>query len=198
MNTIDLVRENAALFAARAGVVEVEAGPAVFLAVEGEGSPDLPAHTSAISRLFALAWAAKLALEYNGELAYEVPPLECLWLSDPSVAPEAPWQWRLLLRLPEAVTEARLAGPRRYVADRKGLDTADVRRIRFTEGRAVQTLHIGPYGEEAAAYARLDAYAEANALRLRGPGHDIYLNDPERVAPEKLKTLIRLAVSPRR
>lgn len=195
MQTLDLVRENAPLYAARTAVVEVEAGPATFLAVDGEGSPDAPAHTSAISRLFALAWAAKLALEYNGELAYEVPPLECLWLSDPSIAPEAPWQWRLMLRLPDAVTEARLAGPRRYVAERKGLATADVRRIRFTEGPAVQTLHTGPYGEEAAAYARLDAYAGKHGLRLRGPGHDIYLNDPERVAPEKLKTLIRLAVS---
>lgn len=198
METLDLTRTHRALYTATEKVKVVEAGPAVFLAAEGEGPPGEPAHEAAIRRLFELAWATKLALEYGGVLDFKVPPLECLWLSDPTIAPHTPWRWRLMMRLPEVITEAQLAGPRRYVEARKGFDTSEVRRRTFTEGAAVQTLHTGPYGEEAAAYARLDAYAGENGLTLSGYGHDIYLSDPDRVAASKLRTIIRLPVSAKR
>lgn len=198
METLDFTRSHRALYTATDRVKPVEAGTASFLAVEGEGPPGQPAHEAAIHRLFELVWAAKLALEYGGILDFKVPPLECLWLSDPTIAPHAPWRWRLMMRLPDAVTEAQLAGPRRYVEARKGFDTAEIRRRTFTEGHAVQTLHTGPYGEEAGAYARLDAYAGERGLTLSGVGHDIYLSDPDRVAAERLRTIIRLQVSTKR
>lgn len=199
METIDFVKASPALYSARGQTVaEVEVGPATFLALEGDGPPDAPAHVDAIRRLMELAWALRHALLYNGELDYRVAPLECLWLSDPTLAPHAPWVWRLMVRIPDAVTAARLEGPRRFLAARQGLATDDIQRIRFTEGTSLQTLHVGPYGEEAAAYARLDAHAGAHGLRLRGAGHDIYLNDPDRVAAPKLRTLIRVPAGRKR
>jgi hypothetical protein len=64
----------------------------------------------------------------------------------------------------------------------------------LTEGRALQTLHVGPYHTVSRSYALLQAHAAENGLRCVVPGHEVYLSDPRRAAPEKLKTIVRMPV----
>jgi hypothetical protein len=105
------------------------------------------------------------------------------------------WRWRLLLRVPAWLTERALGRTRQIVRERKGVGTDEVRRITRAEGRSLQVLHVGPYDGVAKSCERLGEAAAAHGLRFSGPGHEVYLSDPRRTAPEKIRTIVRVAVS---
>jgi hypothetical protein len=179
-------------------IEEVRAGRGVFLATDGVGEPGGRAYRDAIGALYALAYTAKFTLK-NADLGdFAVPALECLYFDDPATTPREQWRWRLQLRIPEHVTARALGDVRKALADKKGLDTRSVKRMTWTEGRALQVLHVGPYDQVGDVYQRLMAEAAARGLSCAGPGHEIYLNDPHRVAPGKIKTIVRMAVRPGR
>lgn len=92
------------------------------------------------------------------------------------------------------MTARALTGVRKALAEKKGLDTRSVKRIAWAEGRALQVLHVGPYNEVGGVYRRLIAEAAARGLSCAGPGHEIYLNDPRRVPPGEIKTIVRMPV----
>jgi hypothetical protein len=175
-------------------IAEVRAGRGVFLAVEGVGTPGDQAYQDAIGALYALAYTAKFALKKAGVGDFAVPALECLYFDDPATTPKEQWRWRLQLRIPDDLRTAALNDVRKALADKKGIDTRAVRRIAWAEGRALQALHVGPYDQVGTVYQRLMAEATARGLACKGPGHEIYLNDPRRVGPAKIKTLVRMAV----
>jgi hypothetical protein len=191
---VDLKKCYPELYRAGRAVEEIRAGRGTFLAVDGIGEPGGETYRAALGRLYALAYTAKLALKGAGLVDFSVPPLECLYPDGPVKAPEQEWRWRLMLRLPPEVTGRDLQTVRLVIRERRQVDTSDVKRVGWSEGRALQVLHVGPYRKVGASYRQLMKEATARGLECSGPGHEVYLSDPRRVAPEQLKTIVRIGV----
>ncbi|MGD0014998.1 MAG: GyrI-like domain-containing protein, partial [Bryobacteraceae bacterium] len=138
----------------------------------------------------------KMTYKFGGKQDYKVCGLEGLWwCADPEhwmSQPRESWQWKLMIRVPEFLTARNLKeAAAKLVEKGKGELEGQVRLERITEGRSVQVLHIGSYADESETLKRMEAFAEANGLKFRGRHHEIYLSDPRRVAPEKLRTILR-------
>jgi hypothetical protein len=194
MQTIDFGKTHKQVYTATRKIQEVTADAGTFLAVEGQGAPGGETFQKAIQALYSTAYTLKFTLKMQGTLDFKVGKLHCLYLSDPAKVPMDQWQWRMLLQIPEEVTAKDLTEAKKAIREKKGLDASGVRRIRWKEGRAVYVLHVGPYDQVGDTYRALGAYAAEHGLNLAGPAHEIYLNDPRRTAPEKLKTIVRLPV----
>ncbi|PXA68726.1 GyrI-like domain-containing protein [Cryobacterium arcticum] len=183
---------------------EVSVPPQRFLAVDGSGDPNsAPAYTEAIEALYAVAYTLKFTSKRAGRDSV-VGPLEGLWYADDmavfTARDKAAWSWTMLISLPgwvsdgqveEAVAAARLKKKSLPGLDRVRIESLD-------EGLCMQLLHVGSYDDEAPALARLHGEVlPAAGLRERGRHHEVYLSDPRRVAPEKLKTVVRQPVEHR-
>jgi hypothetical protein len=176
---------------------EVPAGQ--FLTVSGQGAPDSEAFQQAVGALYSVAYTLKFKLKPLG-LEFKVPALEGLWwVSDPTNwmnAPRETWQWKLLIRMPDFVTEEQFVQARDEAqAKKKAPAIGGVRFEPFAEGLAAQVMHIGPYSEERPTIDRLHAFIAEQGCVPVGHHHEIYLGDPQRSAPEKLKTILRQPVA---
>ncbi len=194
MEIIDYSKTLKHLYTATGKIQEINVESGTFLAVEGQGEPGGEVFQNRIQCLYATAYTLKFTLKYAGVLDFKVGKLECLYLSEPDKTPMKEWRWRFLLRVPEGVTPRHLAQAKKSLKERRGLDAAVVKRIRWKEGRALQVLHVGPFDQVGATYGQLSAYAQQHGLRTQCPGHEVYLSDPRRIAPEKLKTIVRMRV----
>jgi hypothetical protein len=199
LRKIDFRKSEPELYRGTKKIVEVRVGKAAYLALDGQGAPGGPEYQDAIGKLFSLAFTAKFALKFAGKLDFAISALECLWYGweDPN-KPMDDWRWRLLIRIPLEVTAADLKGPRAKIKEKKGIDVSAAKRIVWTEGPALQTMHVGPYDAVGPTYAGLFRYAEEHGLECCGAAHEFYLNDPRRVPAAKLKTLVRLPVRRKR
>jgi hypothetical protein len=180
-----------------------------YFAVDGAGAPEGGDFAAAIQALYGVSYAAHFLLKKEFGSAPAVGPLEALWwVEDPeqreAVAAVAAgwatpadtnrdlWQWRAMISQPTAV-DADLA--RRAIAQiraKRPSPTLDrVHLMRWAEGRCAQLLHIGPYDEEAPSIVRLHCAIAAAGFRPRRRHHEIYLGDPRRAAPDKLRTILR-------
>jgi hypothetical protein len=174
-----------------------------FLMLDGHGDPNQsPAYQAAVEVLYGMAYTLKFISKRELERDYVVPPLEGLWwmedMAEFSLEHKADWDWTMMIMQPAWITPALVARAREEVARKKD-DPPALAELRFApyhEGLAVQILYVGPYDEEAPTIARLHAFAEAQGYALRGKHHEIYLSDPRRTAPERLKTVIRQPVEP--
>lgn len=191
-------------YAARAGEFRIlDVPPANHLMIDGEGDPNAPVFAEAAESLYPLAYTLKFASKRELDRDYVVPPLEGLWWADDMAAftarrDKSRWSWTLLIMQPEWIDEAFVEAARRTV-EAKGAPTRlhDIRFETLDEGRCVQTLHRGSFDDEAEVLARLhDEFIPANGLRMTGRHHEIYLSDPRRTAPEKLRTILRQPVAP--
>jgi hypothetical protein len=177
--------------------------PQRFLAVAGAGDPNTaPAYTEAVEALYAVAYTLKFANKRAGR-DFVVGPLEGLWYADDasvfSAREKAKWSWTMLICLPDAVGEAEVDGAVAAARDKKKALPAlgRVRVEALDEGLSMQLLHVGSYDEETPALTRLHGEVlPAAGLRERGRHHEVYLGDPRRTAPEKLRTVLRQPVSP--
>ncbi|MEW6367461.1 MAG: GyrI-like domain-containing protein [Acidobacteriota bacterium] len=194
VRTIDLRKLHEELYRAKPAIQEVAAGKGTYLAVDGAGEPGGKGFQDAIMKLFSLVYTAKFMLKREGLIDFSIPSLECLWPDDPKTKPMTEWRWRLMIRIPDEVTRAHLAPARKSLAERKGTDTKDVRRVSWKEGMALQVLHVGPYEKLGETYNALVSAAAERGYDCAGPGHEVYLSDPRRTAPERLKTIVRIAV----
>ncbi|QWF83078.1 GyrI-like domain-containing protein [Amycolatopsis sp. CA-230715] len=180
----------------------VEVPPQQFLAIDGAGDPNTsPEYARAVEALYSVAYTVKFASKRAGR-DFVVGPLEGLWWApDPAVftarAKES-WQWRMLISLPDPVRADEVAeAVDTALAKKKKPAIAEVRHETLREGTCAQVLHIGSYDDETPLLATLhDEYVPGNDLALAGPHHEIYLGDPRRSAPEKLKTVLRQPVRP--
>jgi hypothetical protein len=178
----------------------VEVPAQQFIAVDGVGDPNTsPDYARAVEALYAVAYTAKFASKRAGR-DYVVGPLEGLWWSpDPTVfttrAKES-WHWRMLVSQPDWVSADQLKEAVDAALAKKKLPTiAHVRHETLREGRCAQALHIGSYDDETPLMATLhDEYLPANNLTPAGLHHEIYLGDPRRTDPAKLRTVIRQPV----
>jgi hypothetical protein len=178
----------------------VEVPELAFLMIDGHGDPNVsPAYAEAIQTLYAVSYAAKFAIKRAGGEDFRVSPLEGLWTAADLGAfrsgDKSGWAWTAMIRQPDSVTGELVERLAEEVAIRKGLSSA--RRLRlelFEEGLAAQVLHVGPYAAEEPTIARLHAFIHEHGFTFDGHvqrHHEIYLGDPRRAAPEKLRTIIR-------
>ncbi len=176
-------------------LVDVPAGR--FLACEGTGDPSGDAFHAAIGAIYGVARTVKMTgKKEDPRRDFKVSALEGLWWGGAptdSAARRRRWRWKLLLRVPDLVGAADVRRARAALAA-KGRSAGAVALERFAEGRAVQVLHVGPYADEPATLARLEAFAREQGLAFDGPHHEIYLSDPTRTAPARLRTILRHAV----
>ncbi len=186
----------------------VDVPPLDFLMIDGSGSPEQSERfQSAIGALYGISYTLKFMLKKSpveGVGDFTVMPLEGLFGDEAGdgeaagfmQADPAAWSWTLMIALPGDITPDLVAAATDELRRRKDppcLD--DVRFERLNEGGCVQVMYVGPYSAEAPTIERLHAFALEQGFRLRGRHHEIYLGDPRRTAPERLKTVIRQPVS---
>ncbi|GAA0448974.1 hypothetical protein Ade02nite_57820 [Paractinoplanes deccanensis] len=172
------------LFTARTSPAFVDVPALAYLMVDGAGDPNGPAYVDAVQRLYRTAYRIRAVFKARGEV-YKVPPLEGLWTDvGDGLGDRTGWKWTMMLLLPLGAPPSPVEMP------------AGVRLETFEEGPSVQVLHVGPYNRETAAIGRLLAFAREHGREVTGRHHEIYLSDPRRTAPERLRTIIRYGVTP--
>ncbi|MFI9007685.1 GyrI-like domain-containing protein [Actinosynnema sp. NPDC053489] len=171
-----------------------------FLAVDGQGDPNTStAYANAVEALYAVAYTLKFASKRDGR-DLVVAPLEGLWWADrPEVfttRAKDSWHCRMLISQPDWITDDLIARAKDSVAAKKDLPALpDLRREVLCEGLSAQVLHLGPYDDEGPVLARLhQEWLPANGLRETGLHHEVYLGDPRRADPAKLRTVVRQPV----
>jgi hypothetical protein len=175
----------------------VDIPPMRYLAADAEGSPEGESFAGALAALFPLSYALKFASKREKDRDYVVPPLEALWWADDPAAfttayDKSAWHSTALILLPEWITDEDVQAARKTVAGKvKAEDLSRVRVQVIEEGRCAQTLHVGPFSEEGPVIQELHNTLENAGLALAGKHHEIYLSDFRRVAPEKLRTIVR-------
>jgi len=179
--------------------VLVETGPAIYLAISGQGAPGGAAFSLRIGALYAMAFTVKMTRKFSGQQDYTVGRLEAQWFfgegQEPAKLPPDQWRWRLLIRTPEFVRPQELEQAAATLLKKgKPNEVKEVKLEPLNEGLCVQMLHVGPYDREPESVALMKAFAAEQGLELRGPHHEIYISDPRRVAPERLKTILRVPV----
>jgi hypothetical protein len=199
---IDLYKQHKNEYAAAKKPVLIDMKPAVYLAIEGQGEPGGERFQASIGALYGAAFTIKMTRKFAGEQDYAICKLEAQWWSDSaqdlSKAPKDQWRWNLLIRTPGFVTGEDLRKAADVLISRgKGKEVKEVRLVSLAEGTCVQMLHLGPYEQECLTIARMKEFAEKDQLEFHGRHHEIYLSDPRRVPPERLKTLLRCPVRPR-
>lgn len=202
MGSIDLKKVYADSYAARIGEpMLVKLPPRPFLLVDGAGNPNTsPEYAAAISALYPIAYALRARIKSEIGDAYTVMPLEGLWWADDMEAfsqdRKDDWRWTAMIAIPEVVTPETVASVIEETTGAKGLDVGDrVRFEVFDEGRAAQVMHLGPYSTESPTIEMLHRFIVDNGMTRRGRHHEIYLSNPGRTAPDKLKTIIRQPVA---
>ena len=170
-----------------------------FLRIDGHGDPNTsPDYQAAVEALYAMSYGLKFALKPQG-LDYVVAPLEGLWWVEDmalfSVFDKGSWLWTMMILQPPEVTPELVARVQDEQAAKKDLPALD--RLHFEpyhEGLSVQTMYVGAYADEGPTIASMHAFIEEQGYEPTGKHHEIYLGDPRRTAPEKLKTVIRQPV----
>jgi len=203
MTKVDFKKELKAFYAPSKKAFEVvEVPPMQFLMIDGHGDPNTAqSYQEALEALYALAYKIKFMSKKQLGRDYVVPPLEGLWWADDMESfsverDKSVWDWTMMIMTPEWVTDELFGQAVEQV--RRGKNPAALAKIRlerYDEGLAVQILHVGSYDDEGPILARLhQEFMPANNYVENGKHHEIYLSDPRRVAPEKLKTVLRQPV----
>jgi hypothetical protein len=179
----------------------VEVPTLQFLMVDGHGDPNTaPEYTEAVEALYAVAYKIKFLSKKEGK-DYVVPPLEGLWWAEDmtvfrSARDKSQWDWTMMIMTPEWVSEETYHAALEEVARKKNPPGLNKMRLEeYCEGLSVQILHLGSYEAEGPVLARMhDHFIPENGFKMNGKHHEIYLSDPRRTEPEKLKTILRQSV----
>ncbi len=169
-----------------------------FLMIDGEGDPNSAvAYKEAVEALYAVAYALKFLVKKGPQAVdYGVLPLEGLWWVEDmrqfSVEDKGAWQWTMMIMQPDYVTAELYAAALVQIEAKKNPPALGRMRFEsFDEGLSAQIMHIGPYAAEAPTIATLHQFIVDQGHERRGKHHEIYMGDPRRTAPERLKTVIR-------
>lgn len=199
------------LFTAEAGTVTVLEVPELpFASVDGSGTPDGAAFGNAIHGLYTVAYGVRFGLKRVG-IDEKVSPLEALWWTDDPAgdfaaalarggftgAEKASWSWRAMIRLPWAADDTVVGAVKEEAVRRHPEMQADLDNVRvgpWCEGLSVQTLHVGPYATELVSVTLLHDFIAEHGYRAAGLHHEVYLSDPRRCAPERIRTILRQPV----
>jgi hypothetical protein len=200
MEKLDLKKTRKPLFTAPLGrFVTIQAPPVSYLMVDGHGDPNTaPAYRLAVESLYATAFTIKFASKANGK-DFVVAPLEGLWSApDPesfTARRKDEWDWTLMIMVPDHLDEGIFLAARTRAREKLGALPESLRLESLEEGLCLQALHVGGYDDEGPLLARLHGEVmPSGGYGFAGRHHEVYLSDPRRTTPEKLKTVIRQPV----
>ncbi len=175
-----------------------------YLMLDGHGDPNTPAFAEAASTLYPVAYALRSASRSDPGRDYVVMPLEGLWWAEDmdtftGARDKTRWSWTLMIMIPDWTTDAAVtAALGRVGAGNRPARLDDVRPGTLSEGLCVQALHVGSYDDEAGLLRRMHReFIPSRGLVMTGRHHEIYLGDPRRVAPSRLRTILRQPVATR-
>ncbi|MEW5986965.1 MAG: GyrI-like domain-containing protein [Chloroflexota bacterium] len=178
-------------------ITVVDVPPLNFLMADGAGDPNTSADfQAAMMALYGVSYTLKFMLKGGDTPEYTIMPLEALWWNTAEgrldLGDKTTWQWTVMILQPSFITEAMVDEAGHQLEKKKEITLPPTFRLgTYTEGRAVQIMYIGPYADEGPTIERLHQFIREQGCELRGKHHEIYLGDPRRTAPEKLKTVIR-------
>jgi len=187
-------------------VIDVE--PMTFIMVDGHGNPNEPKgqFQRAVELLYALAYTVRMSPksgnEPEGYFEYVVPPLEGLWwiedIENADFTDKDKFCWTAMIRQPEFVTPAVFDWAVQEVRRKKQMDTGKAQLSPLAEGLCVQCMHIGPFSEEMVTIVKMESYMAQNGLACdlsdTRKHHEIYLGDPRKGEPSKMRTILRYPV----
>jgi len=202
---IDLKKEYRELYKpSRQTISVVDVPPLKFLMVDGAGDPNTAqSYRDAIGALYAVGYTLKFMSKADPGIDYAVMPLEGLWWAEDmgvfsaDMTDKDRWLWTAMIHQPDHIDGEMVAAAVAQSQAKK--NPPGLERLRldtYHEGLSVQILYLGAYADEGPTIAALHQHAAEQGYRLRGKHHEIYLGDPRRTAPEKLKTVIRQPVEP--
>ena len=171
-----------------------------FVMMDGEGAPGTSeAFQNSVQWLFSVSFPLKFISKKQMGRDYAVPPLEGLWWADDMnsfvTGEKDKWKWTMMMMVPDWITSKMYDEAVEKAAKKLGAQPGKLRLESFAEGLAVQIMHIGPYSGEGPTIARMhEEFLPENGLVANGHHHEIYLGDPRKTAPEKLKTVLRQPV----
>jgi len=197
---LDLYRVHKSEYVTPKKPVLIQTKRAKYLAFTGRGAPAGEAFQKAVGALYNVAYTLKMAKKFAGK-DYKVSNLEGLWWGENeaenfAAQPPDTWNWKLIIRVPDFITAKDLKDTVAALKEKgKPPETSDVKLETLDEGQCVQMLHVGPYGNEGETISQMLALAAEKGLSCHGLHHEIYLSDPRRVPPERLRTILRLPVA---
>jgi hypothetical protein len=166
-----------------------------FIMIDGRGDPNGAGFRDAIDALYNLSYTLKFTIKKEKSVDYSIMALEGLWWSDSGgfdMTNRKGWKWTAMIMQPEFVTAALYNKAVEVVKQKKALKALGAARMEaFREGLSAQIMHIGPYSAEGPTIERLHAHIRESRGRPKGKHHEIYLGDPRRAAPSKLRTILR-------
>jgi hypothetical protein len=194
-------KKEIASYQARAGVFSEVVVPSLrYLMIDGRGDPNGQDYADAIAAIFGVAYKLKFMSKRELDRDYVVMPLEALWWADDMSAftserDKSRWSWTALNLVPDWITEEHFARARAAAGDAPALGR--LRLETLSEGRCVQTLHVGSFDEEGPVLEAMHHdVIPARGLQMTGTHHEIYLSDIRRAEPSKLRTILRQPVAP--
>ncbi|CEG13547.1 conserved hypothetical protein [groundwater metagenome] len=203
MEKTDFKKELKYLYAPPAKEIEIVNVPQMnFLMIDGIGNPDTSQEfKEAIETLYAVSYTIKFIVKKEKSINYVVMPLEGLWWADDMASfssegmDKNSWKWTLMIMQPECVTKNIFSKAIEEVKKKKNLPfLSKIRLENLQEGLSAQILYIGPYDAEHTTIEKIHAFIKERGYKFSGKHHEIYLSDPRKTAPEKLKTIIRQPV----
>ncbi|MFH0893193.1 MAG: GyrI-like domain-containing protein [Bacteroidota bacterium] len=208
MEKIDFKKQYKSLYTASAKKISDIIVPALkYLEIEGSGIPDVsPEFQLAIETLYTITYSAKFGLKYDqfthpkGYSDFSVAPLESKWWTDSGEFshdhPEE-WHWRMMIAIPDFFDATLLKAVISAAKLKKEKLPYHLIKIKTDKGgKAIQLMHFGPYDTVGSSIERLVEFMEAEGTKQVGLHHEIYLNNPCRTAPEKIKTIVRFYYKP--
>lgn len=208
----DYKKEYKSLYMPKVTPTIVEVPKMKFIAVNGCGNPNEPdgEYQQALGILYPVAYALKMSYKtdyrINGFFEYVVPPLEGLWWTDNAISDDftdkSTFRWTAMIRVPNFVDEVDVEWAKREVFRKKGLDCSSIYHMSFEEGLCSQIMHIGSYDTESVSLDIIAKYIESNGymkdITSARRHHEIYLSDPRKCTPDKMKTVLRIPVAKRK
>lgn len=200
MDKLDLKKTRKELFTAPLNrFIAIDVPQVSYLMVDGHGDPNTaPAYKMAVESLYATAYTIKFACKAKGK-DFVVAPLEGLWSApDPesfTARRKDEWDWTMMIMMPDDVDVDAFLAARIRAREKLGTLSESLRLENLEEGLCLQALHIGSYNDEGPLLAALHGEVmPAGGYGFAGRHHEVYLGDPRKTPPEKLKTVIRQPV----
>ncbi|KQC02469.1 GyrI-like domain-containing protein [Pedobacter sp. Hv1] len=203
MQKLDLTKQYKAYYRATNQPELLEIEKAHFLSITGKGDPSEQQYADKLKALYATAYTLKFKYKAMDK-DFVVAKLEGLWSFDeqhyqnisittaPTLIPRSEWNYRMMIRMPEFVSQEQLDQAVQNVITKKQIDMAnEVELFTLNEGKVVQILHIGPFSTEPETLIKLQDFCIKEGLQKNGLHHEIYLSDFNKTAPDQLRTILR-------
>lgn len=201
----DFKKEDKELYAPKKGPGIIDVPSVIYVAVRGSGDPNDEdgAYQQAIAVLYAISYTIKMSKkgtrQIEGYIDFVIPPLEGFWWQDAvegvDYAHKEAFNWIAVIRLPDFVTREVFGWAVEEATAKKKIDCSIAEYLQVREGLCVQCLHVGSYDDEPATVEAMDAFARERGYEIdlseERRHHEVYLSDARKVAPDKLKTIVR-------